>query len=529
MPPFRSPLLPVALLLLLVPAACNSGGNAGPQSQGRTIQNGAATVTVPLTFGIPSDGIAGAPVQVTLRDPNGQPLAARQVSLTATGSENSFFPAATVTTGLDGRAEIRLTSTRAERKQLTVTADLQGAAEPIATGIEVQFGQPQVARARVSVSSSGTEGNDFSEHAAVSGDGRWIAFMSKADNLVPGDTNQKEDVFLHDRRNGNTSRISLLPDGSQFPDLCGKPALDDTGSFVVFMGRRGDTDAIWLRDRLANLTTAITEGAGFPGRCMDPVISGDGRWIAFVQQTGEQQQVWLHDRVLGGFVIVSRSSQGQAGNGPSHAPSISRNGRWIAFASEADNLVSGDSNEKLDVFVHDRQTGSTRLVSRNQNGNLGDEDSVEAAIAADGRFVAFASKAANLVPQDDNGKSDVFVVDLQNGNIERISVDPRGQEVDQESWLPRLSANGNFVVWSSLADDLVVDDGNGKEDIFGRDRASGTTHRLSLALGSTDPNEYCTAPAVAADAPVVVFTAKADNLVRSDENDQPDVFVAPRR
>ncbi len=476
----RFPLVGSFLGTALTLAACGSGGGGGAAA---TADPGASTVTIPQTAGIASDGIAGATIQVTLRDAAGAVLPQRAVTVTASGDGNLFLPAATRTTDLAGQAEFRLTSTRAERKRVRVTAELDGGTATLADGVEVDFGTPTVARARVSVSSAGAEANDFNGHAAVSGNGRFVGFLSKAFNLVPGDTNQKEDVFVHDRVTGATERVSLTPAGGQFPDLSGKPSLSDDGSLVAFMGRLADDDDVWVRDRISGTTQPISPATPLNGRCFDPMLSGDGRWVAFVNNNGESQQVYVYDR---------------------------------------------DSNEKIDVFLHDRQTGATTRVSLSAGGNEGNDDSIDAAIAADGRWIAFSSKAENLVPGDDNGKSDVFVVDTQTGAIQRVSVNPQGGEVDKESWLPRLSADGSYVVFSSLSDDLVSGDSNGKEDVFRRDLVTGVTIRVSLGLGSTNPNEFSTAPALANDAPVVAYTSKASNLVPSDDNDKEDVFVAPR-
>lgn len=497
-----------------------SGGHSGSSTN--------ASVHVPQPAGIASDGIDGATIEVVLRQANGTPMVGRSVQLEATGQANQFWPAAEASTGPDGRVVLRLSSTVPERKLLTVRADLAGSPETIGRDIAVDFEAPVVLRRRVSVSSSGAEANDFSDEPAISGNGRFVAFLSKADNLVPGDTNEKEDVFLHDRLTGEVVRVSLTPTGGQFPDLCRQPSVADDGTLVAFTGRLGDDDDIWVRDLVANVTEPISAAIPLGGRNTDPAISGNGRYVAFVHHNGEQQQVYVYDRWLSLLELVSRSTAGAAGNDPSYAPSISRDGRYVAFASSADNLVPGDSNDKIDVFLRDRQLGTTTLLSRNASDEPGDDDSVQPAIAADGAFVAFASKAENLVAGDDNGKSDVFVRDLATGVIERISVDPNGQEVDKESWRPRLSADGRYVVFSSLSDDLVIGDSNGKEDIFRRDRALGRTVRVNRALGGSEPNEESTAPALASDAPVVAYTSKADNLVAGDENDKPDVFVAPR-
>lgn len=466
--------------------------------------------------------------RVALRAADGSAIAGRPVTIRATGDGNAYWPAATVPSDAQGIADLRVSSTVSGRKRVSFEVGAGADATTLPNEPEVEFVATTVPRRRVSESSSGAEGNDFSRQAAVSADGRYVAFQSKADNLVPGDSNEKEDVFVHDRTSGTTERVSLLPSGGQFNDLCGDPSLSDDGFLVAFEGRQSDTDAVWVRDRILGTTEPISGAAGLDGRCFAPAISGNGRWVAFLRDNGESQLVYAWDRVGAQLLLISRNDAGQPADGACYAPSISRDGRWITFASIASNLVGDDSNDKIDVFVHDRLAATTRRVSVRSDGAEGNDDSVEPAIAADGRWVAFASKAEDLVAGDDNGKSDVFVHDLQTGTTTRHSVDPQGNEVDKESWLPVLSADGTWLVFSSLSDDLAPGDTNGKEDVFCRDLVAGTTRRVSLALGGGDPDEFCTAPALAADAPVVAFTAKAGNMVPSDENDTDDVFVAPR-
>ncbi len=513
-------------VLLLLAAACSSG-SSGPNDS-VPVSSAQSTVQVLSTGVVVSDSVDGARLQVLLRDDAGRPLAQRRVSVRASGAANDFLPAASVLTDVAGRAELRWTSGEAGRKRAVLSVTNSGISSDLPTQPEVDFVPTSVPRRRVSVRSDGAEAEDFSGQAAVSGNGRFIAFQSKADNLVAGDSNQKEDVFVHDRDTAVTERVSLRPNGSQFPDLCGNPSLSDDGWLVAFEGRASDTDAVFVRDRISNTTSELPKPVAGSPRCFEPALSGDGRFVAYLGNNGEWQRVFVYDRVAGTTTMVSRSTGGAAANGACERPSISRDGRFVAFASIADNLVSGDSNDKYDVFVHDRVLGTTIRASVNAAGGEGNDDSVGAAIAADGAAVAFASKAANLVLGDDNGKSDVFVRDLVGGSIVRASVDPRGQELDQESWQPTLSADGTLVVFASLSDLVTDDDQNGKEDVFCRDLVLGTNVRVSMARGGGDPNEASTQPAQASDAPVVAFTSKAQNLVASDENDKDDVFVAPR-
>jgi hypothetical protein len=163
-------------------------------------------------------------------------------------------------------------------------------------------------------------------------------------------------------------------------------------------------------------------------------------------------------------------SSGNEGNGNSLRAAISADGRYVAFMSWASNLVPGDTNGSADVFVHDLQTGATTRLSVDSDGNQGNGDSWNPAISADGRYVAFQSWASNLVPGDTNGSADVFVHDLQTGATTRLSVDSSGNEGNDESYDPAVSADGRYVAFESLASNLVPGDTNDEWDIFVHDR-----------------------------------------------------------
>ncbi|MCG6981325.1 MAG: calcium-binding protein, partial [Deltaproteobacteria bacterium] len=161
-------------------------------------------------------------------------------------------------------------------------------------------------------------------------------------------------------------------------------------------------------------------------------------------------------------------SDGTEGDQDSSSPSISDDGRYVAFESQADNLIDGDTNlfPFSDIFVHDLQTGETTLVSVDSNGIQGNGDNTSPSISADGRYVAFTSDATNLVANDTNGNTDIFVHDLQTGATTRLSVDSSGTEGNGNSSAPAISANGQYVTFESDADNLVGGDGNGFFDIF---------------------------------------------------------------
>src|SRR5437660_1328853 len=241
---------------------------------------------------------------------------------------------------------------------------------------------------RVSVASGGTEGDDASLGSALSADGRFVAFDSAATDLVAGDTNGASDVFVHDRQTGTTERVSVASDGTQANNVSSYPALSADGRFVAFQ-----SDA-------TNLVAGDTNGA---------------------------TDVFVHDRQTGATERVSVASgggtQGNRNSGGFFAfPALSADGRLVAFQSDATNLVARDTNGATDVFVHDRQTGTTERVSVASGGSQGNGFSAGPVLSADGRFVAFHSTATNLVAGDTNGATDVFVHDRQTGTTERVSV-----------------------------------------------------------------------------------------------------------
>lgn len=226
---------------------------------------------------------------------------------------------------------------------------------------------------------------------------------------------------------------------------------------------------------------------------------------------------------------ASVDSLGVEGDDDSSLPVLSRDGRYVVFQSDASNLVPGDVNSNMDLFVHDRRTGVTRQVSVDSLGNGGNGPSREPAISADGRFVAFTSDASNLVPGDTNQTWDVFVRDLVLGTTERVSVDSFGQQVNGISGLPTLSADGRYVAYSSTASSLVAGDTNGFRDVFVRDLWNGITERVSVASGGAQAaGGISDTPSISGDGRFIAFTSSATNLVVGDTNNVGDVFVHDR-
>ncbi|HET6164505.1 MAG TPA: hypothetical protein VFG37_12610, partial [Planctomycetota bacterium] len=407
---------------------------------------------------------------------------------------------------------------------------------------------------RVSVDSAGAEanGDSYAWGGGISGDGRCVVFGSYASNLVANDTNALRDVFVRDRETGTTERVSVDSAGGQADDFSWnfEFAISTDGRCVAFVSYasnlvQGDTNQdedVFVHDRATGTTERVSvDSAGgqanggnrhVPGSSQ-PSISADGQVVAFTSfadnlVTGDANgvsDVFVHDRSSGVTERVSVDSAGAEANGASDGPAISADGRFVAFTSAADDLVAGDTNQTYDVFVHDRATGTTERVSVDSLGVEGNATSSVASISADGQVVAFHSSASNLVAGDSNGTYDVFVHDRSTGITERGSVDSSGRQADGGSSYPSLSSDGRRLAFRSFATNLVSNDTNGVGDVFLRDRTTGTTERVSVDASEAEADGESFSAAISGDGRIVAFTSIATNLIAGDTNSFYDVFV----
>ncbi len=405
---------------------------------------------------------------------------------------------------------------------------------------------------RVSVDSAGAQGNLNSDYPSISADGRFVAFYSSSSNLVPGDTNGILDTFLRDRRTGTTERVSVDSNGVQGNFDSFLSSISDDGRFVAFVSQAtnlvpGDTNNardIFVRDRQSASTARVSvdsNGVQGNGNSRFPILTGDARYVAFYSSATNLvigdgngvDDVFVHDRQFARTRRVSTDAAGGEGNGPSQFPAISSDGRFVAFESDATNLVPGDGNGARDVFVKDRQTGAIERASVDSAGAEAAGASYAASISADGRFVAFASDASDLVAGDTNGVADVFVRDRQGGTTVRVSVDGSGAQGNGASATPVLSADTRYVAFASTASDLVAGDTNGVSDVFVHDLQIGSTVRVSVDSARREGNGGSFRAQISADGGRIVFNSAASNLVQGDTNAIPDIlfhdrgFVAP--
>jgi Tol biopolymer transport system component len=341
---------------------------------------------------------------------------------------------------------------------------------------------------RVSVTSGGLEQPGESWDASISDDGSHIAFTSSA-RLASGDSAVYRDVFMRNRDTLRTVLVSKSHTGG---------AADRDSQFAVMSP---NSDCVAYASRASNL------------------VDGDvnDKWDVFLYNTGNSTNR-----------LVSVSSTEEQGNGNSaafDAPAVSKDGLIVAFTSFASNLVFGDDNSQPDIFVRDVLEGTTSLVSRDSAGNQGNGESGVPSISHDGRIVAFQSMASNLVPDDTNGVTDIFVHDRSTGTTTRVSVSSTGEQANNHCLAPAISANGRYVVFHTQADNLVGDDNNAALDVFIHDRSSRVTKLVSANTQGEVGDGHSELAAVSADARYVAFQSRATDLIADDRNTAQDVFM----
>jgi Tol biopolymer transport system component len=401
---------------------------------------------------------------------------------------------------------------------------------------------PGGSTSRVSVSSSGGESDGESFAPVVSGDGRHVAFWSTGSSLVAGDTNGAADVFVRDLRARTTSRVSVGADGAQADQEASEPSMSGTGRYVAFSshatnlvpGDTNDRGDIFVRDRIAGTTTRVSitsAGAEADNTSHSPAISADGRFVAFVSYAADLvpgdvnavEDIFVHDRLALTTRRISVSSAGAEANERSVGPTITADGRYVAFGSFASNLVPSGAGG---IFVRDLRRHRTELVSVTSaglpaGGNLG----LAASISAQGRYVAFSTDAPDVVPGDTNDRGDIFVRDLRTGSTSRAGLSSTGGQGDDHSSVPVISGDGRFVVFGSYATNLVPGDTNGVEDVFVQDRWTGSTRRVSVSGSGIQGDSVSNSAAVSADGSRAAFVSYASNLVPNDGNQLVDVFA----
>ena len=320
-------------------------------------------------------------------------------------------------------------------------------------------------------------------------------------------------AFLHRALGDGPSIVtSKLPTGNV--DLAYTKALTASG---------GTLPLTWsiVSGKLPSGLSLSTSGAisGIPTSSADTALD-----VRVSDSDGRADTTTFDLLIRGTTTRVSVSSDGAQGNTDSFETAISGDGRYVAFVSTATTLVDTPTGGVASVFRHDRMTGETTLVSAGDAG-AGSGESFDVAMSSDGRYIAFASYANNLTPGDDNFSSDVFVWDATTKQLELVSADLGGTPAGDDSSGPTLSADGRYIAFASRAADLVSDDGNGVEDVFVRDMISNATEAASLADDEAASTGDSWEPTISGDGSLVAFTSAATNLVPGDANGRPDVYL----
>ena len=408
-------------------------------------------------------------------------------------------------------------------------------------------GDPTLRTKRVSVTSTGAEVGRDSVSPAVSDDGRIVAFYSKSPKLVPGDTNGESDVFVHDRDTGITERVSVSSTGEEGNGLSFIPELSGDGRFVAFQSLAtnfvdddtNDGTDIFVHDRETGTTELVSVGMdGSVGNffSFQSALSQDGRFIAFASfagnltdgPNGDGADVFVRDMQEGTTELVSIGLNGEPADFPdSFAPSISADGNIVAFDSDATNIVENDTNFAADSFVRNMTTGETVRVSVNSQGGQGKWGGVDPELTADGGAVLFSSES-RLAPGDEGRSPDAFVHDLATGETKRVSRGIGGELLDGEAFGTGISDDGRFVSYVSPATNIVPGDTNGDYDHFRFDMETGETVRMSVnsrgRQAKGDKGIFIQGE-ISGDGRFYVWESAATNLVRNDGNNKYDVFI----
>jgi Tol biopolymer transport system component len=421
---------------------------------------------------------------------------------------------------------------------------------------------PRPAVQVASVSTGGALADTFSRFSVLSAGGKYVAFSSAASNLVPGDTNGQEDVFVRDLARGLTRRATLDTAGEQaFGTTATAAGLSKDGRYVAFTADAGnlvpgDTNQhrdVFVRDLRYGITTRASltsDGSEISNFSVGDGISGDGRYVVYTTYCGcvmpgetftDTSDVYVRDLKKGTTRRVSVASDGAGGNGSSDTAAISADGRYVVFTSQATNLVPGDTNGTSDVFRHDLKTGVTIRVSVGPGGRQTSGGkpggganhtfaSDEPSVSESGRYVAFFSYGQGLI-DGPHATGDVYRRDVKTGTTTLVSAGRGGgandSAPDHPALPPSISGDGRYVGFTSYSTNLVAGDTNGVADGFVRDLKRGITRRVTVNAAGEQANATSGFDlAIDHDGDTAVFTSAATNLVPADANGELDVYVA---
>jgi hypothetical protein len=419
---------------------------------------------------------------------------------------------------------------------------------------------------RLSVPATLEEGNGESLTPSMSADGQFIAFASKATNLLPlPDTNRALDIYVVNQFTGMRERVSVTSAGGEADLASDSPAISGDGRFVVFRSAATNLDSsqvatnprldLYLHDRQLRTTVRITRGLNGAQADQDsatPVISPDGRLIVFVSyasnlvagDTNLTRDVFLYERLTGHLERVSLTNTGGQANGPCDMPAMSDDGNLIVFRSSANNLIPGDRNSLPDIYVRNRQAGTTWRVSVSTTGTESNGASgglTDLAISGNGRLVAFVSNASNLVTPPTAGEAFVFLHDLTTRVTTQVAMPTSLSTNGIGALVPRgMALNGDARYLALVAQTSALASGSAMVYLLDLQDAAQTLEPISISTSTSTststtvpaPNGHCGLAAhgvtMSTDCRFIAFESLATNLVFDDFNGLRDIYCVDR-
>jgi hypothetical protein len=394
-----------------------------------------------------------------------------------------------------------------------------------------------------SVSSDGRLGNDISLNPSISSDGRFVAFESRAKNLINDSQaepifSSKFNVFLHDNQTGATTPIDIGLDGKERGESR-FPSISADGKFVAFysdaknlVSDNSNLPGIFVRDIEKGVTTRIsidTKGSPASNVGFNPQISGNSQYVAFSStarltsdDTNDSQDIYIRDIKQGQTTRLNLDSLNFPQQKDFLSFSISDDAKFVTYSVNDKNLKTPQDDVIFDVYVTDRSNGQTKLVSSGINGNRPNDASRGPKISGDGRYITYESAASNLVTGDNNKANDIFLYDSSSGTNKLISIDADGKQLTKQSSQPSISPDGGYVSFSSLTDDRFIRFPN--TQAFKYDINKGTSSVITKDTASAFGNGSSISSSIAANGRSLALASTASNLGVKDDNGLYDIY-----
>lgn len=397
----------------------------------------------------------------------------------------------------------------------------------------------------LSQTEAGVGGDGESGYPQTDGDGRYIVFQSRAENLVPN-SNSDYDIFLKDRVTNEVTLVSRGMDNQPANGYSSSPYISEDGRYIAFSSYASNlvtaplsaTLNVFVYEReTGEIELVSTNSEGEPGNEQSIAygISNDGRYVLLTTDSGnfsdvdtnETSDIYIKDRQTGVMKLVSMGMGGAGANDGSYMPNMSTNGRYIVFTSLATNLIGDDSNGTWDIYWHDRESDLTKIASRATDNSQNQGYVAYSSVTDDGRYVGFVAEGNSIHPNALPGNNDNLILhDMQTGMNRLVSEDGDGNAVAAGGTGMDFTANGEKVVFFAYDCTLVPTDTNGQEDVYLKDLGTGATEIVSLGDGGIAGDEMSRYPAVNRDGTVIVYSSLATNFATNDSDMVEDVFAA---